>query len=217
MKGSTLSKPKTIRELIDDWNAYVCEQLGQGFPCRDDTIVNRLLRYRDLIQPNFVPWMSKTWVGCRSEFARATCASNLKCEIEEDHPAMLTRYVAQATGGQVKSGTYRSPNAVRSNLNQMNELIDGDALSGLVSITLLENASLVFIPEMRRWGQILGFTDFEYVDKHGVADVGHADEFRRAVEAEAAAANFDLEHMKENYPIDVRCVMALLLTIFGDD
>ena len=55
---------------------------------------------------------------------------------------------------------------------------------GLAVMATLENASLVFVPWLRAAAVRLGSTDLTYADKHGEADVLHADAFVRALESE---------------------------------
>lgn len=161
--------------------------------------------------------MAKTWEGCQSAVARAACADNLLCEIGDDHPAILTRYVDQADPNPHRYGTFVNAGRLRTNQDRLEELIVPDhPLSGLVVMMLLENTSLVFIPEMRRWGKVLGFKDFEYVDKHGRADIDHANEFRAALVVETKKLDFDLKHMALCYHEEVGLVTNMLLAIFKE-
>ena len=161
--------------------------------------------------------MATTWVGCQSHAARTALANNAMCEIREDHPAMLSRYVDQADNRAHRHATGGNIGSVTNNLRRLNELIVPDsAMTGLIVIMLLENASLVFILEMKRWGEVLGFTDFEYVDKHGSADIAHSDELCRAVEAEANDMGVDLPYMISTYSEEIDLVTRLLLHIFGE-
>lgn len=156
----------------------------------DKNVTTRLIAYRDAISPNFVPWMTNVWVRCKSDVARQVCQSNLRCEIDEDHPRMLERYVAQAydIDSSPQLAASRRLLSLAPTIDIITALTKRSALEGLLILAALEHASHAFIPVMRHWGEQLGFHDFEYVDKHGIADIKHATEMRDAVLAEVASA-----------------------------
>lgn len=200
-----------IERMLDELEAEVTGYMGLYHKASE--IVPRLSVYCDAISYNFVPWMASAWTGCESEVARRVCRDNLECEVAEDHSNMLRRYVAQIPGDIVYlEETERRGEALETVLHYITALTP-NSIDGLLVMAGLENASLVFIPEMKRWGQILKFADFEYVDKHGVANVQHANEFRQAVEAEAEFRGIRLSDL-EQYPT-LRYVSDLLQGIFA--
>jgi hypothetical protein len=219
-KDRTLStRPETsvVGQLLEELKREVARYM----PAADihaTPAVRRLVTYRDAIAPNFVPWMTHVWVRCKSDFAREACQDNLLCEVKEDHPQMLRDYVAQVERQFVREQLEQWPvpswlSAAVPHINFITALTQRSAIDGLLVMAALENTSLVFIPRMKAWGESLRFADFTYVDKHGVADIAHADEFRKAVEAEAAAQNVALSSLAQSPALGT--VNDLLYSIFG--
>ena len=146
----------------------------------DAEIAQRLLAYNEAVQFNFTRWMINTWPRCQSPEATEACRENLVCEINQHHPAMLARYVAQLPDHHHLDG-FVFQREVMPCVETIEALTCGSAIDGLLVMAGLENASLDFIPTMNGWGERFGFKDFEYVVEHGEADVKHADEFAKAV------------------------------------
>ena len=175
-----------VHRLIRRFTREVRESLPDIDTMSDEELALVLLAYAHFVAPNFVPWMVRTWINCRSEVAKEACRDNLVCEINEDHPAMLHRFVAPIQERylgicQIIDDCLFDPLAVRS----MEDLMTtGKGIDGLVVMAALENTSLVFIPWIEKAAKRLGVTDLTYTQKHGVADEKHATQFLEAVEAE---------------------------------
>lgn len=171
----------------------------------------RLYVYGEVFASRFIPWLAYVLTQCRSEIARAACKDNLLCEINEDHPAMLRRFVAQSNF-HPNSYARQRLESCRPILRSVTEMVESSPSWGLMVLAGLENASLAFIPVMRKWGEVLNFRDFEYVDKHGEADIAHADEFARAVIAEEEKLGSSLLDLFSSPALDT--VTLLLKRIF---
>jgi hypothetical protein len=157
----------------------------------DEQLARVLLVYRALVEPYFIPMLAYTFPKCRSSVAREACRSNLLCEVSEDHPRMLNDFVKPALAhlDEQSVGWYIR---ARGGASQIIEPLMAPArfprtfiLNALVTLAALETTSQVFIPWLAEAAKRLGATDFTYTEKHGIADIAHADEFAKAVEAEA--------------------------------
>jgi hypothetical protein len=178
-------------DVVQDMLETLKHGVESDFPLVSHTgkekLALKLLVYHAAIAPNFVPWMTNTWVHCLSDGARKACADNLLCEVGEDHPAMLCRFVQPvADKYDIGDKVALAMTGITPTINLLSAL-SHRTLDGLLVMAGLENASLVFIPRMEEMATKLGLTDLEYLKKHGVADEDHAVEFSRAVQAEAQA------------------------------
>jgi len=189
-----------IQESLLRLNAKVGQLLPSLKGLSNEQLAVVLHTYERLIRPYFISQMATVEDFCQSETARAAAGENFRCEVYEDHRSMLRRFTAQidyyledpavkeailqTTGGGVR----------RQLLLPLRELIDcsDNALPGLWIMGGLETASQVFIPWMETAADRLGMNDKEYLIKHGIADIAHADEFARAIAAEAGFLGVEL-------------------------
>lgn len=213
---NTTTYGSVIDQMLEDLQTkvaqYVPESLHAG------AVASRLITYRDVIAPNFVPWMAQVWVRCWSNIARVACQENLRCEVAEDHPGMLRRYATEVDSHRIRQ-QIQSLECLTSkvglltpHINFITAVVQRSAIDGLLVMAGLEKASIVFIPRMRKWGEDLGFRDFEYVDKHGIADIEHANDLRNAVEAEANEEGIEPNVLTESPALTA--VNTLLYRIF---
>lgn len=183
--------PMSLGEVMQQHREQVARDLPDIDLMSDEEIAVVLLTYQMVIEPNFIRWMLETWRRCRSEVAIEACRDNLVCEINENHPQMLRTFVAPAYSFEqavtIATGRARriTRNAAFGNIDEI--LAErSDALDGLLVMACLENDSIAFIPWLAKAGARLGVTDFTYTNKHGEADIHHANQFFKAVKAEAA-------------------------------
>lgn len=130
--------------------------------------------YAAVIEPNFIPWVAAASVSARSVQARYAASENLYEEVGENHQGMLHRFVADVNC----SPSDRHFTYVAKPVQRMREVVS--KMNGLTNTTILaylENTSEVFIPVLAGIAEDLGANDFEYTDKHGVADIEHSKQF----------------------------------------
>jgi hypothetical protein len=152
----------------------------------------RLGTYRDCIAPYFVPWMAHAWSRC-CPAAQQFVGDSLLCKMKENHPAMIRRYVNQtdyATEWMVQQ--VRTKESLLMFLSTITSITQEDALEGLLILAGIESASLKFIPWMEEAGKLLGFTDFEYIEKHKEDGEAHVQDLAEAVAIQATDMNVDL-------------------------
>lgn len=191
----------SVRETLAALKAETDRMLQPVESLSDRQLAITMHVYERLIRPYFISQIATVEVFCRSEVARAACADNFRCEVEEDHRGMLRRFTAQADGWledpevaeTVRQKT--SPAVLRQLILPLRDLIDcsENAVSGLWVLGGLETSSQAFIPWKGGAARRLGMKDNEYLAKHGVADIAHADEFAAAIEAEAKFLGCRLE------------------------
>lgn len=80
---------------------------------------------------------------------------------------------------------------------------------------MLERASLSFIPVLKAAGEECGCENFTYTEVHGEADIGHADAFLVALDAESKEGYTDT-HQLSVYHV-TRKVLTLLIQVFSDE
>ena len=202
-----------IREAMDVLKANVSGMLPNIPTSSKKRLAYVLLVYRGLIEPNFVPMLTNVWTRCRTEAARKACADNILCEVSEDHPQMLRNFVQPALKYASLSEVdlyIRNGDGAMERLNNVTWNRYVPTVWGLIVLASLENASLAFIPWLQEAAEKLGVTDFTYTQKHGVADIEHANQFLQAVEEEATA--YDGSEFELQRPI--KMVEDVLLYIF---
>lgn len=142
-----------------------------------------IARYTAAIAVNFTDWIGKTIPWVRHETAHHVLVDNLRCESVDDHVSMLLSF-ASSSGAMPEGGDY---NYVYDEVTDVRKLFSEPATSGLSGVALcavLENSSLVFIPDLARRARLTGCTDLTYTNVHGEADIDHSRAFLKAVERE---------------------------------
>lgn len=177
-----------VEKMLEDLKKEVASNLKPVGEFSDRQLAVKLYLYALVIAPNFMPWMTYIWIRSGGE----ALFKNLECELQEKHPEMLWRFLHQIKWPQDKEAeehALRLMQQLQPVIGSIASLVQYPSLrtDGLLVLAGLENASLVFIPWLREAGQRLGFTDFEYVDKHGVADIEHATELSDEVASVALA------------------------------
>ncbi len=169
-----------FREEIEAMKRRVSDDLPDVDAQHVNDTSTALITYRDTFAPHFIEWMSLTRDRCRSEVAKKACEDNLRCEIEENHPLLLGLFVKSVSVSDTRISHCLSL------IHAITSECQSDAMEGLLILAALENASLVFIPWMEKAADKLNVPseDREYLRRHGMADIAHAQEFIRALEAE---------------------------------
>lgn len=162
-----------------------------------------LVTYRDVFAPHFIPWIEWTRHGCKSDVAYLACCDNLDCEITEDHPFLLRDFAYWSETGWVRS--------CQTFIDAITVACRSDPMEGLLILAALENLSLVFIPWMQCAADKLGIDKptQEYLRKHGADDAAHAEDFLKALEAEA-------KHHSQKRLLGLVYVKRLLHNIFWE-
>lgn len=150
----------------------------------DDVGFKQLCRifiaYDRFIRPNFILWLMLTKHAAKTDEGLRVIQENLECEISENHPQLLldiTEQVLKKWGQTQHLNKLTSKVGWSSDIDQLTEYASGS--TGFFMMTLLENASLEFIPWMKKAAaEQFGITDVKYFDIHGLADIAHADAFR---------------------------------------
>lgn len=145
-----------------------------------DTVI---ARYTAAFAVNFTDWIGKTIPWVRHEKARYALIDNLRCESVEDHIEMLYEFSSECGAFPELEHfrhTWSEVNGIRKLFCDPNEA----GLLGLTVLTILENTSTIFIPDLAERAKRLGCKVFTYTDKHGEADAEHSTAFREALKAE---------------------------------
>jgi hypothetical protein len=147
-------------------------------------------RYTAAIEPNFLPLMAIGMVKVKSPIAKAVLKENFELEVAENHRGLLYSF-ARYCGATPTQEDYKH---VEPWIESLRDIIRGDGLSILTALAVLENTSLAFIPHLRTYAEYIGtFTsshpDYTYLDKHGMADIKHAQDLVKALEQEILLYN----------------------------
>jgi len=142
-----------------------------------------LRRYAAAISGNFISWMAAAITCCRSVEGRYAAEENVRVEVAENHPGMLRNFVL-GSGAVPAPDDYAYVDCYVTDVQREVSQMSGLFLTCLLGI--LENTSAEFIPWLAAISKSLGNQDFQYTDVHGLADVGHAEQFRWALEKESA-------------------------------
>jgi hypothetical protein len=140
-------------------------------------------RYCAAVTPNFIKWLSAASLSARSQDARYAASENAMVEIRDDHPGML-KALARSSHALPDAEDYEAVERYMLPIQSRVALLDGLFLIALDGC--IEHTSLEFVPWVGRVAHQLGNTSTEYVDVHGEADIGHAEQFVWALEKEAA-------------------------------
>ncbi len=168
--------------------SHVSDAIAVSFPNIneiDKSAAQRIIaRYTAAIAGNFVPWMAAAAVSARSIEARFVCETNIRDEMQENHPGLLYAFAKSANALPAVDDSLQTDDVIhgmRTTVAQMN------GLKNIAIMAVCENASLIFIPFLAALAQKCNGQDFRYTDIHGVADKEHAEKFLWALNCEMAA------------------------------
>lgn len=223
MKNQThLSHAEIVMNMLEELKQGVASDLPSlGLVIPAHLLIN-LVVYREVIAPNFVPWMAYVWIQCHGK-AKKALKGNLLYEIRDDHPEMLRRFVSQAQKTPGEGNWYadwqnESVGVVMKRLQPIIERITSlvrkrNSVDGLLVMAGFENASLSFIPYMKEVGRMMSFTDFEYVDEHETADEDHTKMLALAIMLQAQVLSITPDELAQNTSLNE--VRTLLRMIFA--
>jgi hypothetical protein len=138
-------------------------------------------RYTTAVAGHFTSWMGATAVSAKSELGRHAASENLEIEFKENHVALLFDFAGSAQA----LPNWDDHSHVRPVVMSVYDMVsDMSGLRNLALMATLESTSTVFIPWLEELAHKCNGRDFRYTQMHGVADIAHAEQFVRAVEAE---------------------------------
>jgi hypothetical protein len=181
-----------ITETLTGFNQRVGEMLPGISSLSNEQLAVTLHVYERLVGPYFIGMMAMVRAFCQSPEAHEACTENLNCEVGEDHQMMLRTFTAQIdcwvdypmVKQRITEKTQHA--AIHGHVAPLLDLVcfSNTSLPGLWIMGGLETSSQVFIPWMEQAAERLNMANTEYLVKHGIADIAHADEFARAIAAE---------------------------------
>jgi len=144
-----------------------------------------IARYADVMEGNFIYWMTGTLLPLKSEGARTRILENLNDEVRGCHPGMLRRFTLAAHAQPSESDAA----AVYENLSKVRAFVSElSAIPMLVTMAFFEGWIQRFMPYLADLAERQGSKEREYTDVHSVCDVGHTQDLYRALAAEMAVA-----------------------------
>ncbi len=143
-------------------------------------------KYISVIYPHFIVWVSAMQNSCVSPLGKYAASDNLRCEIVENHQAMLWNFMSQF---DVTPDMELYRNCLFPYVNAISEIMiegvkNGHGRGTSAVIFLLEETSKEFIPWMKKIAETYDAKDMTYVLKHGEADEKHSSLALDAYEAE---------------------------------
>lgn len=169
--------PKLINHLIDTAKEIIAASSND-----DRTILGRYGAYGIDSFTNMMGW---SLANARNELTRYTIQENLRCEKEQDHPGLLYHLLCQAKAAPTAEDVAHMEPVMRQ-IRDFQRKTRTIGLFGTLHFTMIENTSLVFVPDVGERAKRRGATDFTYINIHGDADAAHASAFIQASIAEAS-------------------------------
>jgi hypothetical protein len=160
-----------LRKLVDEARKEVAQFLTPLAELSDTQAKRIIRRYTAVFEGNFVSWMCGALITARSNSGKDAITKNLIVELRDSHPGMLRRF-AKSCKAEPGVKDYRASYRHVERIRQSD--VNGLGLENFCLVTILENASLAFIPYLTELGERLGCADFEYTKVHGLADIDHA-------------------------------------------
>ncbi|MBP6943010.1 MAG: iron-containing redox enzyme family protein [Candidatus Buchananbacteria bacterium] len=195
-----------IEKHKEEMAAALSKMLGGG-----TLPIDAIARYTLAFAGPFTDLLGKTGPWVRHERARYAISDNLRCEQSEDHVGMLFEF-ADACGVTFTHEHHRAIAQEMQALRNLMRNVNTAGLSGLTVLTLLENISEVFIPELERAAVALSVANLTYTQVHGVADQEHSNAFTIALEAELGCGYDQPEKLVQQA---AEVTMNLLHAVFG--
>ena len=136
-----------------------------------------IARYTAVLEPNFIYWMTATFLSVSSREAHDIIEDNLRDEIRNNHPGMLRRFAVAARSVPTDSDLF----VVHRKLQDVRNFVA--RLGGIQLILMMaffEGFIMRFMPYLAGLASSQGSAEFEYTDVHGVVDITHTQELFRA-------------------------------------
>jgi Iron-containing redox enzyme len=168
---------KYIEVAIDD----VISSLPDPARLSSDQRRGIIARYTAVLEPNFIYWMAATYLSARSAEALEIIKDNLREEVRDNHPGMLSRFAqaARATAKDADRITIdKGVHAVRTFVARM------DPLQIIPMMAFFEGFIQRFMPYLAELAARQGSGEREYTDVHSVGDVAHTQGLLDAFSAE---------------------------------
>lgn len=169
--------PKLIKYLIDESKNII------GASALDDRTI--LGRYGAYGIDSFTNMMGWSLANARNELTRYTIEENLRCEKEQDHPGLLYHLLREANAAPTEADIAYME-AIMCQLRDYQRQTKTIGLFGTLHFTMIENTSLVFVPDIGERAKRRGAKDLTYINIHGDADAAHATAFIQASMSEAS-------------------------------
>lgn len=173
------SIPETINGMIDELMASLPDPKHLTNSERRGIIA----RYTSVLEGNFIYWMTATLMATKSEEAHPILLENLHEEVTEAHPVMMRKFAIAANAYPGASDAL----AVDADLTKMRRFLGRlSGVQSLLTMAFFEGFIQKFMAYLAELAELLGSTDMEYTDVHGVCDIAHTAGLVRAYEVENA-------------------------------
>jgi hypothetical protein len=167
-------------QLIE-WLKEETQEIIGSSSLSDEVILRRYGAYGI---ESFTNMMGYACCYARSELARYVILENLRTEKEQDHPGMLYHFLCEANAAPTAED-YAHMEPVMARLRDCQRETATVGLFGPLHFGMVENTSLIFVPDIGERAKRRGATNMLYVEIHGEADAAHAEAFIKAAMAEA--------------------------------
>ncbi len=140
-----------------------------------------IARYTSVLEGNFIYWMTATYLSLRSAEARTIVESNLREEVQDNHPGMLRRFATAARALSTDSDRI----SVEKELQHVRTFVARlSTLQIVVMMGFFEGFIAKFMPYLADLAVRQGSNELEYTDVHGVVDIAHTQGLLRTYAAE---------------------------------
>jgi hypothetical protein len=140
-----------------------------------------IARYAQVLEGNFIYWMTGAYLAVETEQARSIILDNLQEEVRDCHPGMLRRFAMAAHAVPTDSDAlevYRDLTNVRLFIGRLS------AVPMVVMMAFFEGFIQRFMSFLAELAELQGSAEKEYTDVHGVCDVAHTQGLFQALSAE---------------------------------
>jgi hypothetical protein len=136
-----------------------------------------IARYTAVLEPNFIYWMTATFLSVSSVEAHDIIEDNLREEITDNHPGMLRKFAVGAHSVPTDSDLF----AVHRKLQDVRSFVAKlRAVPLILMMAFFEGFIMRFMPYLAGLASSQGSAEREYTDVHGVVDITHTQELFRA-------------------------------------
>jgi Iron-containing redox enzyme len=183
-------RPKSLRDIAQKYIEAAIDDIISSLPdparLSSDQRRGIIARYTAVLEPNFIYWMTATYLSARSAEAHQIIKDNLREEVRDNHPGMLRRFAqaARATAADADHITIgKGVVAVRAFVAQM------DPLQIILMMAFFEGFIQRFMPYLAELAARQGSSEREYTDVHSVGDIAHTQGLLTAFSAELSLIN----------------------------
>ena len=167
-----------LRDRIASTEAALAEMM-QGIDLSDRSV---LRRFGAAMEGNFLQWLQAAETACLSGEAKAIVGSNVRTEVEEDHPGLL-HALLERKNCLPDELDFRD---VAEEVDAIDRQCESrDAISLLATAAVLESTAHIFLPTVDKICATSPSVS-PFVARHLDVDVVHAEEMRQALVSEWA-------------------------------